>query len=271
MNIFISWSGELSHAVAVTLRDWLPSLFPTIKPFVSSEDISKGRLWFSELQKNLVDGGNALFCLTPENMDAPWLNFEAGAFANRLDETSLFTLLVGGLTAAEVRGPLQHFQHTKFEIEDVRRLVHSINLCAANAAWNPARLDAAFDRVWSELEIAIQISTRTNRRVVQISSLGRDHFNIVGRQYQDVRFLGPGIIHVERSSMIDCSFGGDRAHPDLVFWPMTSSHGAYVGLLVFSNCSFLRCSFEGIGIADYPDRIRKFLASTNTGVSATEG
>lgn len=43
MKIFISWSGTRSRAMAVALRNWLPDVVQAFKPFMSEEDIEKGR------------------------------------------------------------------------------------------------------------------------------------------------------------------------------------------------------------------------------------
>lgn len=54
MKLFISWSGEISHKVAVVLRDWIPAVIPSITPWVSTEDIRKGTRWGAELAKELA-------------------------------------------------------------------------------------------------------------------------------------------------------------------------------------------------------------------------
>lgn len=41
MKIFLSWSGEASHQVALALRDWLGTVLPATAPWISSEDISE--------------------------------------------------------------------------------------------------------------------------------------------------------------------------------------------------------------------------------------
>jgi hypothetical protein len=53
MKVFLSWSGELSHKVAITFRDWLPSVIQSIVPYVSSEDIDKGARWSTDIAKEL--------------------------------------------------------------------------------------------------------------------------------------------------------------------------------------------------------------------------
>ena len=81
MDIFISWHGKRSHAVAVALRDWLPLIVNAFKPWLSSADIDKGARWRTELATKLGSVTAGIFCLTPSNLTAPWLIYEAGAIS----------------------------------------------------------------------------------------------------------------------------------------------------------------------------------------------
>ncbi len=53
MNVFLSFSGDLSHKTALALEHWLPRVIQQITPFVSSEDIDKGSKWSGELAQVL--------------------------------------------------------------------------------------------------------------------------------------------------------------------------------------------------------------------------
>ena len=43
MRIFISWSGAASLELARILKEWLPTVLPYANPWLSSEDIRKGK------------------------------------------------------------------------------------------------------------------------------------------------------------------------------------------------------------------------------------
>jgi hypothetical protein len=86
MKVFISWSGERSRAVAEALREWLPNVIQTVNLWVSLADIEKGARWSTDITAQLEECSVGLICLTPENLSAPWLLFEAGALSKMVDK-----------------------------------------------------------------------------------------------------------------------------------------------------------------------------------------
>src|ERR1017187_4443058 len=164
MKIFISWSGKPSLNVATALRDWLPYIFNGIELFVSSEDIRKGKRWPLEVSKELDASNFGIVCLTRDNLEAPWLLFEAGALSKSVKEASVFTLLVGGLKMSDIEGPLSHFQHTVFEKEDFFKLVLAINVNQKESKQDETRLRKIFEKFWDELEASISQSIKPDSK-----------------------------------------------------------------------------------------------------------
>jgi len=81
MKVFISWSGRRSNAAANLLKEWLPNVMQAIDPWMSDRDIDRGALWFSQIAETLSDTTNGIVVLTSENINKPWILFEAGALA----------------------------------------------------------------------------------------------------------------------------------------------------------------------------------------------
>lgn len=151
MKVFISWSGATSHNVALALRDWLPSVIQAIEPYVSPEDIDKGARWSIDVSQELEDSNFGILVLTPENIAAPWLNFEAGALAKSLEQSRVAPFLFG-MQQANVTGPLVQFQAVKAEKADVKKLIQSLNQASDDRPLDDARLDEIFDVWWPRLE-----------------------------------------------------------------------------------------------------------------------
>lgn len=153
MKVFITWGGSLSHAVAEAVHEWLPSVIQTVKPFLSSEDIRKGQRWGAEVASQLDSTAFGLVCLTRDNLNTGWLNFEAGAIV-RSPSGHLATLLVD-LSVSDVTGPLSQFQSTPIDSEDeMLKLVVDINT-AAGTPVEVGALRKQFARVWPELELRV--------------------------------------------------------------------------------------------------------------------
>lgn len=93
MKIFISWSGDTSHKVALLLRDWLPSVIQSIDPYVSSIDIDKGARWSADIAAELDNSSFGILCVTHDNIEAPWLNFEAGALGKSVEKSRVCPFL----------------------------------------------------------------------------------------------------------------------------------------------------------------------------------
>lgn len=149
MRLFVSWSGEYSRRVAETLKTWIPAVLQSVEVFYSPEDIEKGDDWNSRLTKELAECKYGVVCLTPENVKAPWINFEAGALAKSMD--SRVSALMLGIETSDVKGPLSRFQNTRFEKEDFRKLVRSINTCTEKALATDV-LSYIFEKMWPHLE-----------------------------------------------------------------------------------------------------------------------
>src|SRR6201999_1403095 len=121
-----SWSGERSHLVALELKDWIERVIQSVEVWVSSEDIGKGKRWSPEIATELEHCKFGIVCLTPENLLSEWIHFEVGALAKTVAgslEQGRVTPFLLNVRPSEVSEPLQDFQATKAEKDDIRRLM----------------------------------------------------------------------------------------------------------------------------------------------------
>jgi hypothetical protein len=92
---------------------------------MSATDIEKGTRWREEVAAAALDTMKAgIICLTPENLTAEWLLFEAGALSKIRDpQTRVWTYLLADLKTQHLKDPLAMFQATTAEKEDTRKLI----------------------------------------------------------------------------------------------------------------------------------------------------
>ncbi len=156
MKIFISWSGVASQQIAQELREWLPLVFPVLKPFITTSDIEKGARWASEIAKELEESNYGLVCLTENNLLSQWLAFEAGALSKHLPG-KVATILFG-VGHADVRQPLSMFQGTLFEEADFRKLLTDLNNATPEESRRTeAHIDRIFESFWPDLKNRIKL------------------------------------------------------------------------------------------------------------------
>lgn len=154
MNLFVSWSGEKSKRIAECLKQWIPSVIQAVKPFYSPDDISKGKLWSSEITSTLAHCNFGLIILTRENISEPWINFEAGALAKNLKDSSVIPLLFN-LELSDLSGPLSLFQASKFDKVEFYKVLQSINRLLGEKSLSEKILEPSFEKWWPELESSV--------------------------------------------------------------------------------------------------------------------
>lgn len=150
MKIFISWSGQRSKAVAELISDWFKCVIQASQPWISTRDIDRGAIWFSEISDQLKNTSAGIICLTQENKDKPWILFETGALAKGLTTNRVCTFLVD-LQPSELEDPLAQFNHTTPEKNSMWELVRSLNAFLAEQGLDERILEQVFKTYWPHI------------------------------------------------------------------------------------------------------------------------
>jgi hypothetical protein len=185
-NVFLSWSQPRARRLAEALHRFLPDVIQIATPWISSEDIDKGRRWGHEVARALADTKIGIICLTAENLTAPWILFEAGALAKTLESTYVCPYLLD-LEPRDVRPPLGDFQVTRAEKEDTLKLVRSLNRALGDYL-DADRLTRAFERCWPELANVIE-ELRKEGAPAGEKAEKRNNEDVLGEILQRVRNL----------------------------------------------------------------------------------
>ena len=155
MDVFISWSGERSRAAAEALREWLPMVINAIEPWLSSADIDKGSRWATELSVRMEVSKAGIICLTPSNLRAEWVLFEAGALSKTITNTFVCPFLID-LKPTDLRGPLAQFQAVRAtNKKEVLELIKTLNTAQEKPLLEKL-LGSAFEMWWPALTAQLQ-------------------------------------------------------------------------------------------------------------------
>jgi hypothetical protein len=157
VKVFLSWSGSKSHSVANAFSEWVPCILQAVNPWISSRDIDRGAIWFTEITEQLKDTNFGVLFVTRENQARPWLLFEAGALSKGLTENRVCTVLVDlSVRDIEAGSPLQQLNHTALEKDSVLSLVKTINKRMDAGQVQERRLEQTFNAMWPTFESAFR-------------------------------------------------------------------------------------------------------------------
>lgn len=170
--------------MATYMHTWLKSVIQATKPWMSSKDIDRGSIWFSEISNQLADVGVGIVFLTQENKEKPWILFEAGALAKGLSTNRVCTFLID-IKPTEIQAPLSHFNHTICNKESVRELVRTIN-SVGGGILDDVVLSAVFETYWPQLEEFYEMVT-AEKEPRPLKSAPRTQEDILGEILENSR------------------------------------------------------------------------------------
>ncbi len=154
MRVFISWSGNKSNVVAKNLRNWLKLVIQTIDPWMSDDDILPGQRWGASLGSQLSESDVGIVCLTSDNLDSPWILFEAGALAKSLDNSQVIPLLIG-IKPLDLPAPLSIFQSVTFNKNGIKKLVDTLRKIDSSSKINDTEFEKIFEQMWPLFDTSI--------------------------------------------------------------------------------------------------------------------
>lgn len=159
MKIFISWSGRRSRQIADALTKWLKEVFsfhtPPLDVFVSTQDIRAGAKWSEIINAALRDSSFGVLCLTPENLNAPWILFEGGALSKTAGEMSVCPYLYD-LEFTDLKRPLEQFNGVKADEAGTKKLVFDINNLLGDKKIYSDLFEPFFKDRWPKLDAELK-------------------------------------------------------------------------------------------------------------------
>jgi diguanylate cyclase (GGDEF)-like protein len=127
MQVFISWSGNLSRGVAETLASFIQHVVRGVNTFVSTHDIDAGDRWEARVIEELERTHHAILCVTRDNQSSRWLNYEAGALGKALGRAKVIPYTLGFPPGDMQIGPLSRFQGVENNEDGTWSLVRTLN------------------------------------------------------------------------------------------------------------------------------------------------
>jgi ubiquitin-like protein Pup len=157
-RVFISWSGPLAQEIAQHISKFLPNVIQAFKPWMSENDISAGSFWVDEVMKGLQNARVGLVILTPENLNRPWLHYEAGYLTRYIRSgQGLVSPILINLEASALTGPLSSLNSTEFKKEKFEKLMKDMNQKLERPVPDPV-LGDSFEAFWGRLKEQVDAS-----------------------------------------------------------------------------------------------------------------
>ncbi|MEQ9503722.1 MAG: toll/interleukin-1 receptor domain-containing protein [Deltaproteobacteria bacterium] len=148
-NVFLSYSGERSKALAVILKNALGQI-DGVTAWLADADIYAGDDWREKVTSALERAAVGVLCLTRENHRSPWVHFEAGHLAHYRDTPVIPYRLE--LEVHELEGPLAQYQTCACDERGTFELFRSVVKKALGVELEEER----FGQIWPDLRARLE-------------------------------------------------------------------------------------------------------------------
>jgi hypothetical protein len=198
VSVFISWSGQnsASRRVAELFKKYIPKIIQGTSCYVSTQT-EAGQVWVDTLFTELQGRDVGLLCVTRDNYQKPWINFEAGALAKNYGKARVCPVLID-LKPSDVPPPLSAFQMKTLEKEDVFSIFEMLNQNRKSNPLDISELKDAFEVRWSDFDRELKEAIASSGSAGEPSP--RNQREILEEILETVRALSNGFSHTRSSA-----------------------------------------------------------------------
>ena len=163
---FLSWSGNLSHKIAVYVKEEiLDDLFKNdIDTFISSE-MGIGSLSDKTIFSKLASSDFGIVFITAENIEKPWVLFECGGLINKMEKNKLYIITADVHTEMlkRLNDPLSRIQVGQLNKDGFINLIKQI--CKDILGLDDANYLNIIYRKWSTIETDLNKIIEENKPI----------------------------------------------------------------------------------------------------------
>jgi len=171
VKVFISWSGNRSEAVAKALKNLIESVLPDVEGWLSSENLTPGTLWTPALLSQIARASYGILCLTSENVDRPWILFEAGGLSASIQGRSVCPYLLD-LSPPNLKQPLSLLNTVAANKDGTFALLRAINRQRKGATpFSDGYLRGIFCKFWPIFDRELNRARKMAPNIVPLQEL----------------------------------------------------------------------------------------------------
>ena len=147
--VFISFSGEQSERLGNWLVSWIQKLFPEVTVYFSNQYPSGGGgPYIDHIRDYMAEASAAAFCVTAENVNSNWINYELG-LASASPNLKSILIITLGIKPSDLPTPASLYHVAQFSKPVIEQFLTAI---AKSARYDVPLFHRQFESAWPQME-----------------------------------------------------------------------------------------------------------------------